>query len=77
MKRSYKMQDLDCANCAAKMETAINELPSVNKATISFMTQKLVLDADVPDAAALEAVVAEAQAICASIEPACRIVASR
>ena len=74
MKRSFKLQDLDCANCAAKMETATNQLPTVNKATISFMTQKLVLDADVPDAAALDAVVAEAQTICSSIEPDCKII---
>ncbi len=74
MKRSFKLQDLDCANCAAKMESAINQLPAVNKATISFMTQKLVLDADVADANALDAVIAEAQAICSSIEPDCKIV---
>lgn len=74
MKRSFKLQDLDCASCAAKMESAINQLPAVNKATISFMTQKLVLDADVADANALDAVIAEAQAICSSIEPDCKIV---
>ena len=77
MKRSFKLQDLDCANCAAKMENDINALPQVNKATISFMTQKLVLDADVSDAAALDAVVAEAQAICTKYEPDCKIVAAR
>ncbi len=74
MKRSFKLQDLDCANCAAKMESSINQLPAVNKATISFMTQKLVLDADVADANALDAVIAEAQAICSSIEPDCKII---
>ena len=46
MKKSYKLAELDCANCAAKMETAINKIPGVNKATVSFMTQKLTLDAD-------------------------------
>lgn len=46
MKKSFKMEDLDCANCAAKMERAIAELPGVNKATVSFMAQKLVLDAE-------------------------------
>ncbi len=45
MKKVFKMQDLDCAHCAAKMETAINKIEGVNKATISFMTQKLTLDA--------------------------------
>lgn len=46
MKKSYKLTDLDCANCAAKMETAINKIDGVNKATVSFMTQKLTIDAD-------------------------------
>lgn len=46
MKKSFKMEDLDCANCAAKMERAIAEIPGVNKATVSFMAQKLVLDAE-------------------------------
>ena len=45
MKKSFKLEDLDCANCAAKMEAAINKLPGVNKATVSFMAQKLILDA--------------------------------
>lgn len=46
MKKSFKLEDLDCANCAAKMEKAIAELPGVNKVTISFMAQKMVLDAE-------------------------------
>ena len=46
MKKHFKLQDLDCANCAAKMEDAIRKLPGVNSATVSFMTQKLTLDAD-------------------------------
>ena len=46
MKKHFKLRDLDCANCAAKMEDAIRKLPGVNSATVSFMTQKLTLDAD-------------------------------
>ena len=38
MRKSFKLQDLDCANCAAKMEDAINRIDGVEKATISFMT---------------------------------------
>lgn len=45
MKKTFKLQDLDCANCAAKMEDAINKLEGVNAATVSFMTQKLTIDA--------------------------------
>ena len=39
MKKVYKLRDLDCANCAAKMESAINKLPQVDAATVSFFTQ--------------------------------------
>lgn len=40
------MVDLDCANCAAKMEDAIKKIDGVNDATVSFMMQKLTIDAD-------------------------------
>lgn len=46
MKKIFILDELDCANCAAKMEVAINELSEVNKATVTFMTKKLVLEAD-------------------------------
>ena len=44
MKKTFKLEDLDCANCAAKMETAINKLEGVQKATVSFMTQKMKVE---------------------------------
>lgn len=46
MKKTFELKDLDCANCAAKMETAINKIEGVNSATVSFMTQKLTIEAD-------------------------------
>lgn len=46
MKKRYNLGDVDCANCAAKMEEQISKLPGVNSASISFMAQKLTLDAD-------------------------------
>ena len=46
MKKVFKMQDLDCAHCAAKMEDGINKLDGVTKATVSFMTQKLTIELD-------------------------------
>ena len=49
MKKVFKLNDLDCANCAAKMEAAIQKLDGVKSATISFMTQKLTLEADDAD----------------------------
>ena len=46
MKKKFKIENLDCANCAAKMETAINKIAGVKEATVSFMTQRLVIEAD-------------------------------
>ena len=46
MKKRYKLENLCCANCAAKMEDGIRKLPGVKDATIAFMAQKLTIDAD-------------------------------
>ena len=43
MKKVFKLEDLDCANCAAKMENAIGKLPGVQSVTVSFLTRKSVL----------------------------------
>lgn len=72
MRKSFKLENLDCANCAAKMEHDINKLNGVNKASISFMTSKLVLDVD---DSAFEVVLHEAQGICKKYEPDCCILA--
>lgn len=46
MKRSYKVIGLKCANCSAKIEKKINELPGVSEATVNFMTTKMVVEFD-------------------------------
>lgn len=46
MKKVFKLQDLDCANCAKKMENAINKLDGVESATVNFISQKLTITAD-------------------------------
>ena len=70
MKKKFKMQDLDCANCAAKMEEAIKKIEGVNDASVSFMTQKMMIDA-VDDR--FDDIVKEAAKVCAKIEPDCKI----
>ncbi len=45
MQKKFKIE-VDCANCAAKIETAVKALPGVNRTSVSFMTQKMLLDAD-------------------------------
>ena len=46
MKKTFSMENLDCANCAAKMEKAILKIDGVQSATVSFFAQKLVLEAE-------------------------------
>ncbi|MCI7129996.1 MAG: cation transporter [Lachnospiraceae bacterium] len=66
MKKKFKLQDLDCANCAAKMEEAIKKIDGVNDATVSFMTQKLTIDA-ADDR--FEVIMDEVEKVCAKVEP--------
>lgn len=71
MKKTFNMQDLECAHCAAKMEAAIKKLPGVHNASVSFLTQKFTLEADDDR---FDALVHEAAKICKKIEPDCVVV---
>ena len=66
MKKKFKLQDLDCANCAAKMEEAIKKIDGVNDASMSFMTQKLTIDAADER---FDATMDEVVRVCAKVEP--------
>ena len=68
MKKRYTIEELCCANCAAKMEEAIRKLDGVNSATINFLTQKLTLDAEDDR---LESILDQAEAVIRKIEPDC------
>ena len=46
MKKTFRLEGLGCANCAAKMEDAIRKLDGVSSATVNFMTTKLVVEAE-------------------------------
>lgn len=71
MKKTFKLIDLDCANCAAKMEAAIKKIDGVKNASVSFMTQKLTLEADDD---VFESVLKQAVKACKKVEPDCEIV---
>ena len=71
MKKTFKLIDLDCANCAAKMEAAIKKLPGVADASVSFMTQKMTIDAD---DARFDDIMKQVVKACKKIEPDCEIV---
>lgn len=70
MKKTFKLIDLDCANCAAKMENEINKLEGV-EAAVSFMTQKLTVSA--PDAD-FDNIMKKIVKLCKKVEPDCEIV---
>ncbi|MBQ8250045.1 MAG: heavy-metal-associated domain-containing protein [Clostridia bacterium] len=71
MKKTYNLEDLECANCAAKMEEGINKLPGVTSATVSFITQKLILETETDDQSKL---IKEIQKLIKKIEPDCRVI---
>ena len=70
MKKKFKLQDLDCANCAAKMEESIKKIDGVNDAVVSFMTLKMTVDAD---DARFDEIMDEVVRVCAKVEPDCQI----
>ena len=70
MKKKFKLQDLDCANCAQKMEDAIKKIDGVTDASVSFMTQKMSIDAD---GERFEAIMDEVVKVCKKVEPDCLI----
>ena len=70
MKKVFKMQDLDCANCAAKMEAAIQKIPGVQHATMNFMTQRFTLEADETD---FERILDETQKAISKVDRHCLI----
>ncbi len=70
MKKTFKLQDLDCANCAAKMENEINKIEGV-EATVSFMTQKLTVSAPDDD---FEDAMKKIVKLCKKVEPDCEII---
>ena len=70
MKKKFKMVDLDCANCAAKMEEAIKKIDGVNDASVNFMMQKMTIDAD---DSKFDDIMKEVVTVCAKVEPDCKI----
>ncbi len=71
MKKTFKMEELDCAHCAAKMEDAIRKIKGVQNVTINFMAQKLILEAEDD---LFDDVLRQAVKACKKVEPDCTIV---
>lgn len=70
MKKTYKIE-VDCANCAAKMEQAANQVSGVEKATVSYMTQKMQVT--FAEGAQPHDVMQDVLAACKKVEDDCEI----
>ena len=71
MKKVFKVKNLECAHCAAKMKKEIEKLDGVNSASVSFLTQKFILD--VADEK-YDEIILSSRKIIKKIEPDCEIV---
>lgn len=71
MKKVYRLEDLDCANCAAKMERSIAKIDGVKSVSVSFMAQRMSIEADDDN---FENIMDEVVKKCKKVEPDCKII---
>ncbi len=71
MKKTYMLEDLDCANCAAKMEEAVKKIDGVEFASVNFLAQKMTLEADDE---AFDEILKKAIKTIKRVEPDCRVI---
>ena len=69
MKKTFKLENLDCANCAAKIEDAIKKIDGIKSASVSFFAQKIEIEFDRDE----NSLVAEIKKISSKIEPDCEL----
>lgn len=70
MKKTFELEDLDCANCAAKIEAAITKLDGVTGASVNYIMQKMTVEAADDE---FDAVMKKVVKLCRRIEPDMRI----
>ena len=71
MKKKYKLDEIDCANCAAKIEKAVSKLDGVSKCTVNFMAEKMLLEYD--ESKNFDELFANIKEIANRIEPECSV----
>lgn len=71
MKKTFELEDLDCANCAAKMTEEIRKIEGVTFADVNFLTQKMTVEADDSE---FDNIMKKAVKVCRRVEPDCRII---
>lgn len=70
MKKTFELEDLDCANCALKMQEAILKIPGVQNCEVSFIKQKMTIEAD---DAEFDKIVKQAVKAISKVEPDCTV----
>ncbi len=70
MKKVFELEDLDCANCAAKMERAIAKIEGVSSVSVSFIAQRLSIEAEEEQ---FEEIMDKVVKVCRKVEPDCII----
>lgn len=66
MKKKYKLNEIDCANCAMKLEEAVKAIEGVTSAKVNYMMQKLTFEAEEGSIAEVEKAVL---GVCRKMEP--------
>ena len=70
MKKTIKVENLDCANCASKIEKAINKVEGVEGANVNFITQKIKLELIDEN---YNTIMKEIKRVCKKVEPDCTL----
>ena len=71
MKKAFKLEDLDCAYCAAKMERSVAKIDGVQSVNVSFIAQKMTIEADDER---FEEIMDQVVRTCKKVEPDCKII---
>ena len=70
MKKIFKIENIDCANCAAKIEDGIKKIDGVKSCSLSFFAEKLIIEADSEN---VDSIIKEALKIAKKVEPDCEV----
>ena len=70
MKKTWQLEDLDCAHCAMKMQEGIAKVDGVISVSVNYLSARLTIEAEEKD---MDRIIKEAVTICRRIEPDCRI----
>ena len=66
MKKNFRLENLDCASCAGKMERKISKLDGVDNVSINFMTRKMIIEGD---DSKMPQIIKDAEKIIKKLEP--------